>query len=1420
MTAKDVAGNPTDGAFNEAIFQTSEWVLRRSLFTAKGPIVKPPLILQAGTGGAFTSPQTVSLPGAALTLADIGRTLRLRGSHNQNDGDFEILSVSGAMQAGVKARFALPDLFDGAVNWEVIDPRTGQIADDPSDVAVRRSGMPVTPTAVIGLRGQIVLPVEVTGPFEVDYSWFSNPRVEIRRLNSVEFRFNAWNRDPGGYTASNHNYRFNNVLITPGDYDPQDPSATREQPLRRDVKYRAYERAYTPILNDPTRLLLNTPMHRIAFPPAQRVLQEEVVLYEASTLPEAAPLPWVRNGDGSAVVGAGELTLVDSSTGTFPAGAPLFWTRKVDLTFDHVLSVAWRFSVNSVVATEGVWTGLTAGYSNDRVVYLLGYLLEGGVRKVGFLRRGASDGLADASAWTGGVDSEGAATGAAAPLDWGVLHSYRMFTDRNGVVKLYVDGAIVETLRISPDEAPFLDETNAPFDGIQGAFFGSLSRLATSTSTWDFYRYIVQPLNALQTVPSSIVTYEGDVFPEVDSSPWTPVGSHGTSVVNAGFLRLASTSATTPASNQAAGLVNGDFYGYVKLEPLLSASVQVAIDARLQGLTWTHGVDPDGLILAIDDGTRLLQLCFLAGASTPRLSYGGRSLPENFAPFAWTTVGTQPVEMRGRTLRITDDSATDYRAYLLRDEAPAASPARVLAATVDYAFEARFAVVSYQVADDGFVGAFVQAVDGTRAVGIQLIVESGQRHVAFHSDGAILPSGRFEFDWGSAAHTYRVRRCGDLVSLFVDGMLLGSCPYGDFEAVPNPGVEGILSFGSAANAAGATGRSVVDWSYCNAWRVEEAPLLYVGLWKGTDRGALTGYHLPLKAAGTAGVAGNVLRDTAADFEAAGVDVGDPIIVDDGPNKGVYLVASVSTTELTIPEADMWPAQPSTVSYRIARQTDWSVLHTYRVARDSTGTVSVIIDSVEAPAIQVDYDSVAVPKSSAGVLHILSGGLPAIAFGSFSAEHLEESQWDFVRYGITRNATGQNIVPPHHVLNQWNVMESPERLSAKTPLALTSFKSSSTGTTPQTAPDYLSRADVPAFTQLNQGTPPVPATQTSDRRGPFSVRVPSGTPYVYEPREFDDAQFNPGARGVTLEFPRDRPDRVMVRASVETLKTGKVLRVGANAKQLTITWGADGVLQGTIRSCEVVTESPEYLEIGLEGWTMDWAETFGTTPTVTLSVPEGFTNEDDHLTHVFAVPRDVLYTSLQLVETAEGALDLLTPFGDEPGPGYGGLDYTKEVCLDYSPNVGKPEESNAATPWLLTSDGTGEVVSEVLGGTLFFGTSSSPVRAAYINNTPLPDAPSLQTTATFRLRLAQDATLGLGDSRVRFGMSAPGMTVGLGFVTYPSGERFVEVYDLQSGEVKARATVDYLDGDYHEYEIVRDPSAGLVEVYIDHNAVSR
>ena len=1465
----NIAGNSHVGAVRglsavEAVIYTNNPAVNaRSVFTDFGPITRPALTLEEGTGLTFVSATTVTLLGASIPSSYSGYELVLSGTSG-NDGTYLILSVKSQTTVLVVASFNLPDADALTASWTVVDPRDGEIADDPAHVTVTVNGNPVVPEAVVGLMGQVVLPFEPAhgDSVQIGYSWVSNPTVEVVRLNSKEFRLNEWNRDTGLIPAVRH-YRYNNVLpittnfTTPppvqqgshgavvpfefnqfsvpdgnvltgyagltfvitaglniGAYDivsvldphtigispplpyPTDPLSGQipwtigdtgaiatilPQPLLRDMKYRAYERAYTALLNDPNTLTLNAPSNLIAYPPLARTVAQTFVSYESSVLPENDPTaPWLRNGTGSDTIVNLQLVVVSPTAGDYPAGTPIYWSQTVDQTFPHIFASTWDMQINATPTTQGVFTGVAFGYSDSERAIVVGYLLVGATAQIGFMVQGGGNDPSVIGAWTGGLTSAGQPTNAPATVDWTMLHSYRIYEDSSGNVSLYLDGSVIPFLSVTEEQLPFLEELASPFNTLQGVFWGHLSSQAACTSTWDFVRYLVLPLNPLQTAPSIFVDYSGNVIPEVAAKPWTPVGYHGVETILGGaFLLLDSVSAVPATEETATGLVGGDYRGYFRLEPLIASSAEVVVDFDVQVRTWTQGFSPNALMVAVDDNDRLIQLSFVSDTPAPKFSYAGDGLPTSYSP-PWTALGTGTALMFGRTLQIVDPVVGDGLVYVIDDTAPVGagistwlqsgsitavgdssmtavatihpafevrvtviadssmtarevvaweanasisadstmyatpqtyvpSPGRVISPGNGYILEARLQPLTWTVDGAGNVGAQAEVYDSKRTLGFSLMVVSGVPQVALQGEGTVV--ARFAFDWNDGEpHTYRVVYSpAEVVTLFVDGLLLGTPQnYGSFPEPLSPNPIGFVSFGSSAMTI-----STVNWIYCNAWRVE-VPQTFVGIWRGTTTGSLLDYWVPTKATGSSVlVVGNALMDTSTDFVAAGVQVGDYIIIDAGLNMGVYPLASVAVNTLTL--FVPWPASPSRVSYRIAQQTDWTQQHAYRIVKAPSGDeVAVFLDSSLTPLVLLTYDDTILPPSQAGLPRLISGAIPSVVWGAFDPTNLSQSSWQYLRYGVTRSPTELRIVPPHQVLNQRNLIASFERHLTNLPHTLTDFWSGSEGIPPNTDPDFLANPNLTAFTLLNEGTPLVPQTQT------YEVQVP--TP--------------------SIEY-----------------------------------------LSALNNIADVLNSDGSFLL-------------------------------NDATTRVaLIVPNDVLYSSLQIIERDTGTTGLIAPF-DDAFPEFGAFNYQDRVCLEYDAETLPENDPTAITPWTFVAQDASHVTRSVFGGILTYGTDGVGTQTLYRNATPLTDAPSLGAQAKFRLKVVEDSTGGLGDSQIRFGFSAPGLTASLALVSAPTGIRYVLVIDQLTNQVLGGIQFDFLDSQFHTYRLVRNPNAGFVQVFVD------
>ena len=1066
-------------------------LLDRTLYMHKGPLVKPPLVIAQGQAAVVNSAQVVTLPGANILPQNVGMYVQLSGT-GHSDGIYKIVARINSTQVQLCASFTVPDT---ALGWELTDIRNGQIANIPEDVVVRVNGTPVQVAQVTGLLGRIVLAVPPARGADIraDYYWVPNPTVGFMQLNRREFRLNSWNSDVVGL-GHNHKYRYNNVLLTPSNYTPASMLTTLPQPLQRAMHYRAFERKYTAVLNDPTALLLNAPWHQIAYPQMSRPLESLFVPYEALSLPEQDKnYPWQRKGTGLASVTAGILTIVDTSI-----VAPIFWERPLDLTFPAVYMQAWRMQLTLVTTPEGVFTGVAAGFTGPNKAVIIGYLLVAGVSQLGILVN--SDHPEDLASWAGGLDSSNNPTHAPVTVDWAVQHSYRVLRDNTGTTRVFLDGGSTEVLRVTDADLPALEGLDAPWDALAGVFFGAISRPARSTSCWDFVRYQVEPTNPQQTAAAIYVQYNATRPPEQDlTAPWTLVGAHGTETISADdYLWLDSTSAT----ESAVGLVDGAFRGFLRFEPLLKNAASTLLDVRTALTTCTHGIAPNAVMAAVSDGTKLAQLCFFPDVASPKFSYGGRVLPTDFKPYNWQVEGVAKAYILGQVLRIEDTTTSVSCVYSVKDLVPLDSVDRVIGyldppGSFDYYLEARLQVISYTAeyggsSDPCFAGATFQAYDGHSFVGLMLCTVNGVRQIALHSDGIVLQKpdlspAVFDYAWtskeldpNSVPHTYRLVKHSDYVSIFVDNKYIGGLAYASFHTSTD--LVGAFSFGSATHSSNAA-ISTVDWYYANAWRnTVETANKFVGVWKGTDPNSLTGYYLPLKCSGTsANIQGNSLGDLQGDFSE--VVIGDYLVIDAGLNKGVYPIYGVTPHNLTIAPAG-FPSQPSLVDYRVTKQIDWTEQHKYSVNR--TGDV-VTLSLDDSLILTLDYDSL--PVCSVGVVQSLASGLSAIAFGAFDPQNLSQSVWNYAHYGITKCPTESRIAPHHQVLNQWNAIASPEHLFTDIPHVHTGFESASTGIPPCTAPDFLQNPALPAFTNLGEGTPLVPVTQAFETRGIHTSEVP-------------------------------------------------------------------------------------------------------------------------------------------------------------------------------------------------------------------------------------------------------------------------------------------------------------------------------------------
>lgn len=295
-------------------------------------------------------------------------------------------------------------------DWGDPTPATTQ------DVAVRVNNVEVEIASVNPYVGVITptIPIPLTSAgttsVDIDYTWFSNPALPMVGLNTPGLVLNKWNLPQGWHPPAVSPMPSTSVGAPDRQRFPMGivlPPLNRQRPILIGHRYIGFEKAYTAALNSPTTLLLNQDPHRIARDVLSKSPENVLVSYEGSgSPPESSPV-WTLTGRDTGHVGsgseAGYYVLIDESTGSYGIGEASLYTRSEDLSFPAVVGMAVRIQGVSWTA-DGVFTGLSFGFHNDKHLYLVGLLQINGVQHVGLLKNPLRPDLV--TSWTVGPSFE------------------------------------------------------------------------------------------------------------------------------------------------------------------------------------------------------------------------------------------------------------------------------------------------------------------------------------------------------------------------------------------------------------------------------------------------------------------------------------------------------------------------------------------------------------------------------------------------------------------------------------------------------------------------------------------------------------------------------------------------------------------------------------------------------------------------------------------------------------------------------------------------------------------------------------------------------------------------------------------------------------------------------------------------------
>lgn len=558
--------------------------------------------------------------------------------------------------------------------------------------------------------------------------------------------------------------------------------------------------------------------------------------------------------------------------------------------------------------------------------------------------------------------------------------SYQLTTSpEDGTAALYVSGALSGSFLTTTSASTFPDPAETGLmlnaDGEGQVFWGSLSREAVNSSTWNFFRYGIQPDQRMISGRGLVVASMMSEIPKADpNSVWFRTQGFGYDEVEGPVNRLLLKSGSASSTLDYT-------YGYGRIEPFLKPGINIDVDATFQMDSNTLGAG-DLQIEIQNTKKRVLfsPLMYLEPSgslarrlfTTPEISASCLFLPPEESSI-WTAFGSPTAEIDIKTLTITGSGGygadIDLTGIAFTDHG-----GRIL--------ETKMAVTSYTAATPTY--AVLAANVGTAASPRELIVtwqeSAGVAVVTLCSDLS-TPIYNYQFNWQDGAfHTYRV-----LIDAAADSVLLV------IDDVVYP--PGLLSAFSAAtdNVAMRFGVDqgtgvVTEWDYAHLHVTPPSDAKRtLGVWLGTDLDDIDYWEIPRTDSSTL------------------------------PN-------SSSDPAVVIEEMD-WQNE---MDVRIHWDSGWGVT----VFRPDlppppyfTGDFATDITEPSAGWINVETSNI---PSQSGEL------FGSVKFGSLRSTSITQQRWQEIRYRLYNWPSKDFRSGEHMVLNQSHVITSGEQTLDITP----------------------------------------------------------------------------------------------------------------------------------------------------------------------------------------------------------------------------------------------------------------------------------------------------------------------------------------------------------------------------------------------------
>lgn len=506
-------------------------------------------------------------------------------------------------------------------------------------------------------------------------------------------------------------------------------------------------------------------------------------------------------------------------------------------------------------------------------------------------------------------------------------------------------------------------------------FWGSLDGIAKSKSQWSFIRYGIIPDQTSLRSFSKAVDLEMDVLPDEDpGSEWFVTQPFGYGHVDAGVLFLKAT------SRSAAGTTT---FGYRRIEPFFGPDVNM--DARMTFRVDTGVLGAGDAEFIANDGQREVRFATILYADglsgpyrqlvgLPSVSLAGLRDPTDQE---WDKVSgsTGTGDVLGEDFVVTQSAGQRLRyvAYM--------NPATMnVADTGGRVVDARFAVQSSVVAGDGVTGIhFGMDVPGNWYIGVRLKKTPSPSIQLITEAGVVVHT--YAFDWDDEAlHSYRVVATGGVVTVFFDDV--AAIPTLNLNQFPGAPTENFCVFG-ALDVVPSTA-SIVQWRSVSYSVLPPAGVKRtVGIWLGGPMDNLDSWRLP--------------RTDSTGFENS--EDGSVIVEMDWQSFMDVRLLRTPTWGVTMYRPDL--ALPGS--------------YVPETPGDPGSGFATETQEPSAGWINVEYADLPRVPSKFGF----------IAFGALNEGAITQQRWDRLRFRVFQEVTADYQSPQHMVLNQAVVTASGE-----------------------------------------------------------------------------------------------------------------------------------------------------------------------------------------------------------------------------------------------------------------------------------------------------------------------------------------------------------------------------------------------------------